>query len=125
MVKAKTLTLSKYLMNLSDNIDARRLKELIGSLLNLTYIVADDESELNDEGVNDFQYILHLALAVLRLAEEPCLTSDCINKVINVLRRTSEVAYGCVNDCGELKVIAEELRSLYNHELSYSSYWRF
>ena len=125
MVKAKTLTLSKYLMNLSGNINVLRLKELIGSLLNLTYAVADDESELNDERVYSFQYVLHLTLALLQLAEESCLTPDCLNKVTNVLRRTGEVAYGCINDCSELKMLAEELRSLYNHELSYSSYWRF
>ena len=125
MVKAKTLSLSKYLMNISNDVDARRLKELVGSLLNLTYAVADDESELSNEKVNGFQYVLHLALAVLQLAEESCLTPGCLNKVINVLRRTGEVAYSCINDCSELKMLAEELRSLYNNELSYSSYWRF
>lgn len=123
MAGAKTLSLSKYLTNLNDHVDARRLKELIGSLLNLTYAVADDESELDDPSVNSFQYILHLALAILQLAEESCITPDCLNKVINVLKRAGEVAYSCVNDCTELKVLAEELRSLYNHELAYSSYW--
>ncbi|WP_291767541.1 hypothetical protein [Caldivirga sp. UBA161] len=123
MVKAKTLTLSKYLMNINDGVDARRLKELIGGLLNLTYIIADDESELNDEDVNSFQYVLHLALAVLQLAEENCLTPSCLSRIINVLKRAGEVAYGCINDCSGLKVLAEELRSIYNHELSYSSYW--
>jgi len=125
VVKAKTLTLSRYLMNLNNGVDAHRLKELIGSLLNLTYAVADDESELNNEEVYNFQYVLHLALAILQLAEENCLTSNCLDRVISVLRRTGEVAYGCINDCSELKALAEELRSLYNHELSYSSYWRF
>jgi hypothetical protein len=106
-------------------LDAGRLKEIVGSLLNLTYAVADDEAKLNDEVVFRFQYALHLTLAILGSAEDGCLTPSCINKLVNVLRRVGELASKCVDECSEIVLINEELRSIYEHEQSCSSYWRF
>jgi len=123
----RVLRLFRYLTNININsdLDAGRLKEIVGSLLNLTYAVADDEAKLNDEVVFRFQYALHLTLAILGSAEDGCLTPSCISKLVNVLRRVGELASKCVDECSEIVLINEELRSMYEHEQSCSSYWRF
>lgn len=121
----RVLRLFRYLANINSDLDAGRLKEIVGSLLNLTYAVADDEAKLNDEVVFRFQYALHLTLAILSSAEDGCLTPSCISKLVNVLRRVGELASKCVDECSEIVLINEELRSMYEHEQSCSSYWRF
>jgi len=121
----RVLRLFRYLTNINCDLDAGRLKEIVGSLLNLTYAVADDEAKLNDEVVFRFQYALHLTLAILSSAEDGCLTLSCISKLVNVLRRVGELASKCVDECSEIVLINEELRSMYEHEQSCSSYWRF
>jgi len=121
----RVLRLFRYLTNINCDLDAGRLKEIVGSLLNLTYAVADDEAKLNDEVVFRFQYALHLTLAILSSAEDGCLTPSCISKLVNVLRRVGELASKCVDECSEIVLINEELRSMYEHEQSCSSYWRF
>jgi hypothetical protein len=121
----RVLRLFRYLANINSDLDAGRLKEIVGSLLNLTYAVADDEAKLNDEVVFRFQYSLHLTLAILSSAEDGCLTPSCISKLVNVLRRVGELASKCVDECSEIVLINEELRSMYEHEQSCSSYWRF
>lgn len=118
----KTISLFKYLLNIRDDLSISELRRLVSALLNLTYAVADDRSELNDELVYKFQYALHVVIAILKYAQEDgCLSPNCIGKVVSILRRIGELTCG---DSNELVSIIEEVRSIYEHEQAYSYYWR-